>query len=125
MIFIRWFCCLDQLIIFLKNALNTREPAVVGTTLKIIQTMVKADDRSLLHARADTHTHAHIDTHSLTRTHPHTNKYSLLHTQTHAHTHTRTHAHTQTNSMGQGRRPVALGHMRTHAHARTHTHTKG
>ena len=29
MIFIRWFCCLDQLIIFLKNALNTREPALI------------------------------------------------------------------------------------------------
>lgn len=36
---------LPQLIIFIKNALNTREPEVVQVTLKILQTMVKADDR--------------------------------------------------------------------------------
>ena len=32
---------LPQLIIFIKNALNTREPDIVQTTLKILQTMVK------------------------------------------------------------------------------------
>jgi len=36
---------LPQLIIFVKNALNTRDPDIVQTTLKILQTMVKADDR--------------------------------------------------------------------------------
>lgn len=36
---------LPQLIIFIKNALNTRDPDIVQTTLKIIQTMVKADER--------------------------------------------------------------------------------
>jgi hypothetical protein len=36
---------LPQLIIFIKNALNTREPEIVQVTLKILQTMVKADER--------------------------------------------------------------------------------
>mmetsp|Transcript_50641 Transcript_50641/g.158221 ORF Transcript_50641/g.158221 Transcript_50641/m.158221 type:complete len:430 (-) Transcript_50641:68-1357(-) len=36
---------LPQLIIFIKNALNTRDPDVVQTTLKILQTMVQADQR--------------------------------------------------------------------------------
>jgi len=36
---------LPQLIIFIKNALNTREPEIVQVTLKVLQTMVKADDR--------------------------------------------------------------------------------
>jgi hypothetical protein len=36
---------LPQLIIFVKNALNTRDPDIVQTTLKILQTMVKADER--------------------------------------------------------------------------------
>jgi len=36
---------LPQLIIFIKNALNTRDPDVVRVTLKILQTMVKADER--------------------------------------------------------------------------------
>ena len=36
---------LPQLIIFVKNALNTRDPDIVQTTLKIMQTMVKADER--------------------------------------------------------------------------------
>jgi hypothetical protein len=36
---------LPQLIIFIKNALNTRDPDIVQTTLKILQTMVKADER--------------------------------------------------------------------------------
>jgi len=36
---------LPQLIIFIKNALNTRDPDIVQTTLKIMQTMVKADER--------------------------------------------------------------------------------
>lgn len=36
---------LPQLVFFIKEALSTREPAVVGTTLKVLQTMLKADDR--------------------------------------------------------------------------------
>jgi len=36
---------LPQLIIFIKNALNTRDPDIIKVTLKILQTMVKADER--------------------------------------------------------------------------------
>lgn len=42
---------LPQMVLPLKNALNTREPKIVVVTLKIIRALIKADARVRLRAR--------------------------------------------------------------------------